>query len=162
MYKMGGSISRPTEAIVVFRSTVRGVVTFREIDHEILIRVNLTGLPPGLHGFHIHECGDLSEGCQSACAHYNPTGAKHGGLKDAESHAGDLGNILADDQGNCKMDMTTNKFHLQEILGRSLIIHGQADDLGVHNTVESKTTGTSGARIACEIIGIAKPSTIAT
>ena len=127
------------------------------MDRDVLIHINLKGLPPGPHGFHIHEYGDLSEGCNSACVHYNPTGANHGGLADSDSHAGDLGNILADDQGICQMDIQTNKFQIQDILGRSLIIHAYADDLGVHDTVESKTTGTSSERIACEIIGLAKP-----
>ena len=153
---MGSGYSTPEEAIVVYRGTVRGTVRFSESDGEVTIRVNLKGLAPGAHGLHIHECGDLSDGCASACAHYNPKGTLHGGLHDLESHAGDLGNILADEQRTCQMEFKTRKFTIQEILGRSLIVHADPDDLGVNNTELSRTTGDSGERIACEVIGIAK------
>lgn len=51
------------------------------------------GLQDGLHGFHIYESGDLSDGCNTACSHFNPFNKKHGGLHSKERYAGDLGNI---------------------------------------------------------------------
>ena len=52
--------------------------------------MNIYGLQDGLHGFHIHEFGDLSDGCNTACSHFNPFNKKHGGLHSKERHASDL------------------------------------------------------------------------
>jgi len=153
---MGATLSQPYDGIVTYRSNIRGIVLFTEDLNEVCITINVRGLTPGKHGLHIHECGDLREGCKSACAHYNPTNKAHGDLASTESHAGDLGNIIADDQGLCKMELRTSKFLLADIIGRSLIIHADPDDLGLGGTEESRTTGTSGERVACEIIGLAK------
>jgi Cu-Zn family superoxide dismutase len=96
----------------------------------------------------------LREGCKSCCAHYNPENTEHGDL--AGGHAGDLGNIKTDEQGNCKMSLKTDKFNVDDILGRSIIIHEDKDDLGLGEFEDSKTTGHSGSRIACSLIGISK------
>ena len=44
-----------------------------------------------LKGLHIHKCGDLSNGCESACAHYDPNNEHHGSLNSKHRHSGDLG-----------------------------------------------------------------------
>lgn len=146
------------KAVAVFTSgKINGDVLFVQELNKVRIFINLTGLKKKQkHGFHIHESGDLREGCKSLCAHYNPSGKSHGGLKDDESHAGDLGNLVGDENGKCRFSMITNKFTVHEIIGRSVIIHEDEDDLGLGSHEDSKTTGHSGARIACAIIGIAK------
>ncbi len=111
------------------------------------------------HGFHIHASGDLRRGCDSCCKHYNPKKKNHGGLFDEESHAGDLGNIRFDEKGNCKDFFETNKFTVQEILGRSVVVHENPDDLGQgegEDKEESLKTGRSGKRVACGCIGISE------
>jgi Cu-Zn family superoxide dismutase len=154
---MGQRQSIILEAVVTYRNgAVQGTVVFRQ-DHlwgDVRILVNLRGLSPGMHGFHIHRCGDLRNGCESACDHYNPSRDQHGGL--TTGHAGDLGNIVAKADGSCKMTLVTNKFNLQDVVGRALIIHQDKDDLGQGNNADSLITGNSGKRIACEIIGISK------
>ena len=152
--------SQIIEAISVIMSsykgkTIDGTVLFIQKEDHVNIKVDIKGLKKNhLHGFHIHETGDLREGCKSCCSHYNPTNTDHGDIY--EGHAGDLGNITTDENGFCKMTFKTNKFNVDEILGRSIIIHEDKDDLGLGEFEDSKTTGHSGARIACAIIGISK------
>ena len=144
------------EAVAVIDSgKIKGFVLFTQKDENVRIKIDLKGLSKNhLHGFHIHETGDLREGCKSCCAHYNPDGAEHGGLD--SGHKGDLGNIKTDSDGNCNMSIKTDKFSINEILGRSIIIHEDEDDLGLGTHDDSKTTGHSGSRIACSVIGISK------
>ena len=132
-----------------------GNVIFTQKDDFVHIRIDIKGLNKShSHGFHIHETGDLREGCDSCCSHYNPNNNQHGDLYCG--HAGDLGNIKTDKNGNCNISLKTNKFIVDEIVGRSIIIHEDEDDLGLGNFEDSKTTGHSGKRIACSVIGISK------
>lgn len=156
---MGNTIFSPPmvkEAVAVIQnSKIKGYVLFTQRSNLVRITIELDGLKNNRKlGFHIHETGDLREGCKSCCAHYNPHNTEHGGLQNG--HAGDLGNITTDDNGKSKMSLKTNKFNVSEILGRSIIIHEDEDDLGLGNFEDSKTTGHSGTRIACAVIGISK------
>lgn len=112
----------------------------------------LRGLSPGLHGFHVHCRGDLRDGCTSACSHYDPHGADHGGPRGGRRHRGDLGNIEADASGACETVVIAD-VALHEIVGRSLIVHAEPDDLGCGGDAESLKTGNAGKRIACGVIG---------
>jgi Cu-Zn family superoxide dismutase len=148
------------EAVSVISSSykskhIEGIVLFTQKEDCVHIKVDIKGLTKNhLHGFHIHESGDLREGCKSCCAHYNPENTDHGDLYGG--HAGDLGNIKTDENGNCKMSLKADKFSVDDILGRSIIIHEDEDDLGLGTFEDSKTTGHSGARIVCALIGISK------
>jgi Cu-Zn family superoxide dismutase len=157
------------EAVAVLNSNnIYGYVLFTETENstvqvkvDLFKKMPLEGLIPSesYHGFHIHASGDLRRGCDSCCKHYNPKNKTHGGLFDEESHAGDLGNIRFDEKGNCKDLFETNKFTVQEILGRSIVIHENPDDLGLGTgeaKEESLKTGNSGRRIACSVIGLSE------
>jgi Cu-Zn family superoxide dismutase len=151
-------------AIAVFQGPkVYGTVKFTQLNDKVNIYINLsgTGLIPNTHqGFHIHEFGDLSEGCKSACAHYNPFGKSHGHPGVSERHVGDLGNIQVDLYGNVNYSTTDDVIQLfgeYSIIGRSLIIHANRDDCGQGKNAESLKTGNAGERIACAVIGIARP-----
>lgn len=113
----------------------------------------LTNLPPGLHGFHVHRLGDLREGCKSACDHYNPSNSTHGGRCGPRRHQGDLGNINADEDGECS-DVFRAEVALPDIVGRMLVVHADEDDLGMGKTAESLKTGSAGLRLACGVIGL--------
>jgi Cu-Zn family superoxide dismutase len=62
-------------AIAVFNDTIKGTVKFTEVpnSNNIKIDLSISGLTPNsVHGFHIHEAGDLTDKCTSMCAHFNP------------------------------------------------------------------------------------------
>ena len=135
--------------VVRFRSLPRGPVS---VDYEI------QGLSDGLHGFHIHQYGDLTEGCKSACAHFNPRKAMHGGPYSRVRHAGDLGNVRVVD-GRCRgsvrvTGISLNQMSPSSIIGRAIVLHEDRDDLGRGPNPESLRTGNAGKRIACAVIGI--------
>ncbi|KAK4336864.1 hypothetical protein RND71_044020 [Anisodus tanguticus] len=113
----------------------------------------------GQHGFHVHEFGDTSNGCISTGPHFNPTGKTHGAPEDSERHVGDFGNIVADDAGVAKINITDSLASLNgenSIIGRAVVVHADVDDLGRGGHELSKSTGNAGARVACGIIGLRK------
>ncbi|CDW53686.1 copper:zinc superoxide dismutase, partial [Trichuris trichiura] len=125
-------------------------------DGKMLITGKLSGVPPGRHGFHIHEFGDLRSGCTSAGAHFSLSGHNHGAPSAQERHEGDLGNIVAGQDGSVTINMTDPLLIIrgpQTIIGRTLVIHEREDDLGRGGDQESLKTGNAGGRIACAIIG---------
>lgn len=135
-------------------NSVSGTVTFEKIENGMKVLVDVHGLTPGKHGFHIHEFGDCSsKDAASAGGHFNPAMVSHGGPMDQMRHEGDMGNIVADQSGNAKMEYTDPKMTFEgsnSIIGRSIIVHASEDDL------KTQPTGNSGARIACGVIGVAK------
>jgi len=145
-------------AIAVFSGKVKGVVTFTEGKVWTTVHLDLSGLKKNsLHGFHVHKCGDMSDGCESMCAHFNPFNKNHGGPKSSERHVGDLGNIKTDENGFARYSFRDSMIKLHgvaNIIGRGLIIHADPDDLGEGEHKLSLTTGNSGKRIACAVIGI--------
>jgi Cu-Zn family superoxide dismutase len=136
-------------------SETKGTVTFTKGKDGVRVVAEITGLTPGKHGFHIHEFGDCSsDDGKSAGGHFNPTHAQHGAPDSEPRHAGDLGNLEADSSGTAKVDVVDKHLAFEgatSILGRSVIVHEKADDL------KSQPAGDAGGRIACGVIGIAKP-----
>jgi Cu-Zn family superoxide dismutase len=141
------------KGIVVFKGPVEGEVIITPCKGGVTLRAFFTRLPKGKHGFHIHKAGDLrGEGCKGACEHYDVGNHKHGSARSKERHTGDLGNIEMK-RGVCKKRYTVKNTSVQQLLGRSLIVHADEDDLGKGSFPDSAVTGHSGARIACSIIG---------
>ncbi|NET06100.1 MAG: superoxide dismutase family protein [Symploca sp. SIO2B6] len=135
-------------------STVMGKVSFSETEEGLLIEANLEQVPPGKHGFHIHETGSCEDGGKAAGGHFNPDGVQHGLLiKDGfeNAHAGDLGNITVSPEGTGTMNVTIPGLTLSEgkyALGNlSVIVHEKPDDFG-------QPTGNAGGRIGCGIIKV--------
>eukprot|EP01004_Peranema_trichophorum_P010245 NODE_9018_length_626_cov_71.017893_g8390_i0.p1 GENE.NODE_9018_length_626_cov_71.017893_g8390_i0~~NODE_9018_length_626_cov_71.017893_g8390_i0.p1 ORF type:complete len:164 (+),score=28.86 NODE_9018_length_626_cov_71.017893_g8390_i0:59-550(+) len=136
-----------------------GVVHLEQIDPDTCkINYEIKGLSPGLHGFHIHEKSDFSEGCKSAGPHYNPLGQTHGGPNDVARHVGDLGNIEPGPDGVARgeiIDSLVKLYGDHSVIGRSFMVHADPDDLGKGGFEDSLTTGHAGARIACGEIKLA-------
>ncbi|XP_053575951.1 copper chaperone for superoxide dismutase isoform X2 [Bombina bombina] len=132
---------------------VQGVVRFLQANEKkCIIDGTLDGLSPGLHGIHVHDFGDISDGCASCGKHYNPDGNSHGGPRDSDRHVGDLGNILANSEGRASFRMEDERLKVWDIIGRSVVVDEGEDDLGRGLHPLSKVTGNSGNRLACGII----------
>ena len=153
----------PIYAIAVFDDNIKGVVRFTEDleTDQVRLDVGVKGLKPNsLHGFHVHEAGDLTDKCTSMCSHFNPYGKTHGcpGMK--ERHVGDLGNLKTNSKGEAIYTFYDDVIKLRgtkcNIIGRGLIIHADPDDCGQGGNAESLKTGNAGKRIACAIIGYSK------
>lgn len=139
--------SRPA-AIARLRGTgdalgLKGTVRFYQHPGGVLVEVTVFGLPDnksGIYGFHIHEGGSCAGfGVPMTGGHYDSKGRTH------PNHAGDLPPLLSCG-GRAYMAVLTDRFSIREILGRTVIIHGKADDF------RSQPSGDSGEKIACGVI----------
>lgn len=140
--KTAKSIVSPTKG-----NKASGIVWFKETPKGVHVYADFYGLPPGKHGFHVHEHGDCSAAdASSAGGHFNPTGSKHGGPDSKERHVGDLGNVIANDDGYAHYDRIDTMIKLEgnhSIIGKSIVVHADEDDL------VSQPTGNAGKRIGC-------------
>ena len=85
---------------------------------------------------------------------------EHGGPDMEIRHVGDLGNVEADGEGNAtyeREDHLVTLFGQYSVLGRSMVLHADEDDLGLGGHPLSKTTGNAGGRVACGVIGTCMP-----
>jgi len=135
---------------------VAGTVDFIETPKGLEVVANVAGLPPGKHGFHVHEFGDLGNQGKAAGSHYNPNKTPHGFIVTdgyQKAHAGDFGNITIDQDGKGELKLLIPKMTLSQgpysIAGRAVIIHEKEDDFG-------QPLGNAGARIAGGLILIVK------
>ena len=137
----------------------KGRVNLTQTTLGVRFNVQLWNMPTGKHGFHVHRSGNLAEGSHSLCAHFTTLGKKHGDLNDPDAHNGDLGNLVVSDDGRCDTVLVGNYVSLdgnihESIIGRSLVLHADEDDLGKGSFPDSSTTGHSGDRIAYGLVGI--------
>jgi Cu-Zn family superoxide dismutase len=136
----------------------------------VFVQIDIHNFPPNKSfGCHVHEYGDLSEGCDSACSHFNPYGRLHGRyeLYGPNRHVGDLaipnGNLMSDAKGRVKVSFYDDMISLYPnercIIGRMIVIHEKSDDGGAFRYEltslgkESGKTGNAGKRVACAVIG---------
>ncbi|XGW18836.1 hypothetical protein V3C99_002992 [Haemonchus contortus] len=136
-----------------------GIIDLVQTGTLVKMNGSVSGLQPGLHGFHIHEKGDLGNGCLAAGAHFNPHKMMHGAPEDSNRHVGDLGNIETPKTGDTPILISDSVISLtgqHNVIGRAIVIHADMDDLGRGTSELSKTTGNAGARVACGVIGISE------
>lgn len=150
-----------TKAVCVLKGSdsAQGTVFFSQAasDGAVQVTGSISGLDKGEHGFHVHEFGDNTNGCISAGPHFNPKGCVHGAPGDEIRHVGDLGNVIAGDNGVANITITDSSISLSgpnSIMGRTVVIHADRDDLGKGGHELSLTTGNAGGRLACGVIGI--------
>ncbi|XP_071940323.1 superoxide dismutase [Cu-Zn] 2-like isoform X2 [Coffea arabica] len=103
------------KAVVVLGSSegVKGTIYFtQEGDGPTTVTGEVSGLKPGLHGFHVHALGDTTNGCLSTGPHFNPGGKEHGAPEDENRHAGDLGNITVGEDGTASFNIADKQIPL--------------------------------------------------
>ncbi len=121
-----------------------GCIRFYQQSGYVLVVARISGLPTesetGFFGFHIHQ-GDSCSGADFSAtgSHYNPTDQTH------PRHTGDLPPLLACD-GKAYLSVKTDRFSLEDILGRTVVIHSDPDDF------RSQPAGNAGKKIACGVI----------
>jgi Cu-Zn family superoxide dismutase len=143
-------------------SPIKGTVRFEDTPNGLKVSAQIIGVPPGAHGFHIHEFGECAEMGKAAGGHYNPMNTPHGNvLKDGthKAHVGDMGNITASANGEATLQAVLHDVALaggpNTIGGRAVILHEKADDF-------SQPTGNAGGRIGCGsilLVGGSSPAT---
>ncbi|XP_066927482.1 superoxide dismutase [Cu-Zn]-like [Clytia hemisphaerica] len=149
---------KPLQAICILgqSSKVKGTLILTQLGYGVRIRGKITGLPKGIHGFHVHEYGDESDGCTSYGGHWNPFDRNHGGPRSPVRHAGDLGNIISNSKEVAWVNIFDRQVSLRpnrfSVFGRGIVVHAVGDDLGMGGDAESLVTGNAGSRLACCII----------
>ena len=135
-------------------STVSGSATLTETESGLTASIEVSNVPPGQHGLHVHQYGDCGDAGTAAGGHYNPHSVKHGFLPAdgfEGAHAGDLGNIEVGPDGTGKLELILAGVRLSggehSVGGRAIILHEKPDDFG-------QPTGNAGGRIGCGIIRI--------
>ena len=130
-----------------------GAATFTVTPSGVLISLDLTAVPPGEHGFHVHTTGKCEPpDFKSAGPHFNPDQTKHGFMTPEGPHAGDLPNLHVPADGKLQVEVLepnvtlSGEAPLLDADGSALVIHAGADDY------KTDPAGNSGDRIACGVI----------
>ena len=124
---------------------INGQVRFYQEPRSVRVEADIAGLPKdsetGFFGFHIHEGNSCAgTGFPQTGNHYNPDATTH------PRHAGDLPPLMMQ-QGRAQMTVRTDRFRVQDIIGRTVVIHSNPDDF------TTQPTGNAGTKIACGVIG---------
>lgn len=156
----GHSRGRDSTPAAIARVQLRGATgasmgeaTLQETPSGVLLSADLSGLPPGTHGIHLHAVGKCEPDFAAAGPHFNPGNKAHGVRNPAGKHAGDLMNIHVPETGALRVDLlmpdvtlSRGPSALMDADGASLVIHALADDYS------TDPAGGSGPRIACGVV----------
>jgi Cu-Zn family superoxide dismutase len=132
-----------------------GTLRLEQTRAGVRIAGDLSGLPAGTHGIHLHQVGRCEgPGFTTAGGHFNPAARHHGLDNPAGPHAGDLPNIVVPESGRASVQLVDDRVTLDSASaggvfdsdGTALVIHAAADDQ------QSDPAGNSGARIVCGVV----------
>lgn len=131
-----------------------GIVKFTEHRGGVRVRVEVSGLAAGFHGFHVHAVGECIPPFTSATGHFNPGAAGHA------AHAGDMPVLLVNADGTGEARFVTDRYDLADVMGRALIVHAGPDNYANIPTryaaggpdATTLATGDAGGRAACGVI----------
>lgn len=129
-----------------------GTVHFQDqADGSTEVTIDIKGLDPhSVHGFHVHQNPSCADNGNAAGGHFNPTNMQHGAPAAVSHHAGDFGNVTADNNGEVHEHFNTRSVTAHagdfSVLGHSVVLHGNPDDL------TSQPAGNAGPRVACGVV----------
>lgn len=136
-------------AVVTATGQPAGRAMVTEVAGGLRVTFDARGLPPGMHGAHLHTVGRCdAPDFASAGPHWNPENRKHGTLNPQGSHAGDLPNLTIGPDGRGTLAITLAGATMAGMLdadGTAMVVHAAADDL------ITDPSGNSGGRIACGV-----------
>lgn len=133
-----------------------GNVTISETRYGLVFTPALQGLPPGLHGLHVHQnpsCEPMDKDGKkvpalAAGGHYDPAGSGKHGTPWGDGHLGDLPPLYVDAAGNATNPVLAPRLKAADVAGRSLMLHAGGDNHADHPA----PLGGGGARVACGVI----------
>lgn len=151
---------QPSASLATDQPRVTGLVLFRQLSPGARLDAffDLEGFPaePNVssRAIHVHQFGDLSQGCESTGPHYNPMAVQH------PQHPGDFGNFVVRDGRLWKYrtGLTASLAGPHSILGRAVVVHAGEDDLGRGGNQASVENGNAGRRLACCVVGASTPA----
>lgn len=133
-----------------------GQVTVSESAYGLVFAPALSGLAPGMHGFHVHanpscmprENDGKMVPALAAGGHYDPQDTKRHGTPWGDGHLGDLPPLFVDAGGNARQPVLAPRLKMADLKGRSLMVHAGADNYSDHPAA----LGGGGARIVCGVL----------
>ena len=133
-----------------------GAVSVSETKYGLVFTPKLSGLTPGLHGFHVHQnpdCGAKEQGGKmipglAAGGHYDPAGSNRHGTPWGDGHLGDLPPLTVDASGHAGQPVLAPRLKLADLQGRSLMIHAGGDN----HSDSPAPLGGGGGRVACGVV----------
>uniref|UniRef100_A0A8C3YVA4 Superoxide dismutase [Cu-Zn] n=1 Tax=Catagonus wagneri TaxID=51154 RepID=A0A8C3YVA4_9CETA len=150
---------QPSVSLDAAQPRVSGLVLFRQLRPGAQLEAffHLEGFPAEPNGtsraIHVHEFGDLSQGCDSTGPHYNPLAVPH------PQHPGDFGNFPVRDGQiwRYRSGLAASLFGPHSIAGRAVVVHAGEDDLGRGGNQASLENGNAGRRLACCVVALCGP-----
>ena len=134
---------------------VVGLVEVEDTPYGLLISALLHGLPPGVHGFHVHAGRSCGPG-PNADGKIIPGGAAQGHLDPGRTgrhlgpyrhgHLGDLPRVTVYPDGTSEDVLLAPRLRARDVMGRAVIIHAGGDTY-----TDKPHLGGGGARLACGI-----------
>lgn len=134
-----------------------GSVTLADSQYGLVLTPDLSGLPAGAHGFHVHENGSCAASTKpdgtvvpagAAGGHYDPHNSGKHGTPWGDGHLGDLPALFVDAEGRATTPVLAPRLKLADVVGRALMVHAGGDNHADHPA----PLGGGGARLACGVI----------
>lgn len=126
-----------------------GIIEATDTKYGLLIKPQLHDLPPGLHGFHLHQKPSCADNGKAAGGHFDPKNTgKHLGPYDDQGHLGDLPALYVNKDGKADLPVLAPRLTTKDLMGHSLMIHAGGDNYSDN----PKKLGGGGERIACGVV----------